>query len=370
MRRRAQRHSAPARALGRFWTVLVVVIGGGAATLQWLGPPPAPPKPAAGAVASPSSAPAAQMPSAAAASVAAGAGGNPTAPSSAPVTSTIGAIPPQPSRAIASPDPALLEPSPGQPHALLPRIGANGATPMQVYAAAFNPADPRPRIGIVVAGVGLSSQASQDTIDNLPSAVTLAFSPYAPDPAKLLARARSKGHEILISLPLEPNGYPLTDAGDESLLVGAPAGQNLRRLDWALSRIQGYVGATGAMDGLYGERFAAATDLLDKLEGRLAARGLLYIDPRPGKPDPAMVTGRTVDVLVDQPPIEPVIDANLQKLEAIARAHGSALGLIGWPGPQTLTLLTDWAGTLSAAGFVLAPVTALVHRPSHAISQQ
>ncbi|MGH7050639.1 MAG: divergent polysaccharide deacetylase family protein, partial [Acetobacteraceae bacterium] len=239
-----------------------------------------------------------------------------------------------------------------------------GLTPMVAYAGSFNEADPRPRIGLVLAGIGLSAEESRTAIENLPGAVTLAFSPYAPDPADLMKLARSKGHEILISLPLEPEGYPLNDAGDESLLVGAPPGQNLSRLDWSLSRIEGYVGATGAMDGLYGQRFAAAPDLFATLEHRLSARGLLYIDPRPGMPDPALIAGRTADVIVDEPPIAPTIEANLKKLETLARAHRSALGVIGWPGPRTVSQVTEWVATLGQAGFVLAPVTALVRHPA------
>ncbi len=321
----------------------MIVLGGGAAVLQWLGPPPTPPK----------------KPILHAAAAVAEAAATPTTP--APPQHP---IPPQPSRPIAPPNPALLEPSPEDPKALLPRVGADGLTPMVAYAGSFNQSDPRPRIGLLIAGIGLSNEESRTAIENLPGAVTLAFSPYAPDPADLLSLARSKGHEFLISLPLEPEGFPLNDAGDESLLVGAAAGKNLRHLDWALSRIEGYVGATGAMDGLYGERFAAAPDLLATLERRLAARGLLYIDPRPGKPDPALASGRTVDIIIDQPPIEPTIKANLRKLEAIARAHQSAVGLVGWPGPRTVELITDWAETLPDAGFVLAPITVLIHHPA------
>ena len=319
----------------------MIVIGGGAAVLQWLGPPPPLPhkpasQPASIATQSPAAAPALPL----------------------------GPIPPQPSRPIAPPNPALLEPSPENPKAMLPRIGPTGLTSMVAYAGSFNQSDPRPRIGLVIAGLGLSAEESRTAIESLPGAVSLAFSPYAPDPTDLLKLARSKGHEILISLPLEPEGFPLNDAGDESLLVGASPETNLRHLDWALSRIQGYVGATGAMDGLYGERFAAASDLLAILQRRLAARGLLYIDPRPGKPDPALVSGRTVDIVVDQPPIDPTIKANLQKLEVIARAHRSALGVIGWPGPRTIELVTDWVESLPEAGFVLAPVTVLVRHPA------
>lgn len=340
-RRARERYSAPARALARFWTALIVLLGGGAALLQWLGPPPAPPP----------------VPHLSAAQAALS-----FAP---PPAAQTGAIPEQKSRPIPPPDPALLEPSPENPKVSLPRIGAGGLTSIKAYAAAFNTTDPRARIGLIVAGLGLSEQESQTAVENLPGAVTFAFSPYAPDPTKLLARARSKGHEILISLPLEPEGYPLNDAGDESLLVGAPPGQNLRRLDWALSRIEGYVGATGALEGMLGQRFAAEPDLLATLERRLAERGLLYVDPRAGKPDPGWVTGRTVDVVVDQPAVEPVIKANLQKLESIAREHGSAVGLIGWPGPRTLEVLGDWINSLPASDFVLTPITVLVHPPAH-----
>lgn len=324
----------------------MILLVAGAVVLQWLGPPPAPPE-----------RPTPHLSAATGATAPAPAALAAPAPSPRP-------IPPQPSRPIAPPNPALLEPSPENPKALLPRIATNGLTPMAAYAAGFNQADPRPRIGLVIAGIGVSTKESEAAIDRLPGAVTLAFSPYAPDVADLLQRARAKGHEILISLPLEPSGFPLNDAGNESLLVGAPPGQNLRRLDWVLSRIEGYVGATGAMDGLYGERFAAAPDLLDTLERRLAARGLLYIDPRPGKPEPARIAGRTVDVIVDQPSIEPAIKANLDKLETLARAHESALGLVGVPGPRTLAIVTAWVQTLPQAGFVLAPVTALVHHPA------
>lgn len=342
---RRRKRTASARSLIALWVVILAVLAVGVLVLAWLGPPSR----------STSSA-------------------LPVAPSTARAPSHLPArpavvmrpIPPQIARPIAAPEAALLEPAPGNARELLPRIGPSGLTSITAYAASFDTADPRPRVGLIVASIGLDARESKNVIDGLPAAATLAFSPYAPDPVPLVAEARAKGHEYLISLPLEPSGYPLSSAGDASLLVDAPPGQNLAHLDWALSRITGYVGATGGMDGMYDNRFSAVAPLLETLERRLAGRGLLYIDARAGNPGPQAVIGRTVDVIVDQPAIAKVIEANLAKLEAIARRRGSALGIVGWAGPRTLQELTAWAASLPASGLVLAPVTALVQKPAPA----
>ena len=81
---------------------------------------------------------------------------------------------------------------------------------MQVYAQPFRPPpNNRPRIGLIVADIGLSAAQSEDAIRRLPRAIALAISPYAPQPEVLAALARERGMELLVSLPLEPAGYPV-----------------------------------------------------------------------------------------------------------------------------------------------------------------
>ena len=77
--------------------------------------------------------------------------------------------------------------------------------------------------------------------------VTLAISPYAANPDQLLTAARAAEHEYLLSIPMEPQGFPLNDPGPQALMTTLPPEENRQRLDWALSRIAGYVGATGAL---------------------------------------------------------------------------------------------------------------------------
>jgi uncharacterized protein len=334
------------RALGLFWGAVLMVLGAGAVTLQLLGPPPPLQQPQLASAPPPS----------------------PIRRATAAVAMAAASVPSQPGAVIAAPDPALLEPSQSDPGASLPRIGADGRLPMQVYAAGFDPADTRPRIALLVADIGMSGHDSDNAIRTLPAAVSLAFSPYANKPDALLTAARERGHESLIALPLEPQNAPLNDAGNFALLTGAPRAVNTRRLDWALSRISGYVGATGALGRLHGERFAEAADQMGPVLDELASRGLIYIDPRtpraPVSAGPAF--GRAVDLVIDEPAVRTQIDAKLTGLEQFARDHGSAVGLVNDPAPLTIDRVATWAAGLSQRGFVLTPISALARPPASA----
>lgn len=364
----ASTQQAGVRVLGLFWAVILVVAAVGAGTLQWLGP--LPPRPAAApggrndAPATGTSA-AARSNTGAAGSVAPSAGAIEANPAPAGPSA---ALPPQAlSDRIAPPDPALQETlRPGQ-EAPLPRIGPDGRLPMRVYARPFDTArETRPRVGLLLAGIGLSDGDSRAAIEGLPGGVTFAVSAYARLPAPLLELARARGHEFLVSIPMESQGYPLNDSGQRALLTGAAPETNDRNLTWALTRVSGYVGATGAADGLRGERYASFGDGLARIAAELGTRGLLYIDPRPGAEVPAGPASRTVDLVVDDPPARAEIEAKLVQLERLARERGSALGLAGPLRPVTVERLAAWARSLDGRGLALAPVSALVSPPTTA----
>ena len=260
------------------------------------------------------------------------------------------------------PDPLLLEPS---RHGPLPRLGPEGRSAIRAYARPFDREDRRPRVAILLGGIGLNGTHSDDAIRRLPPAITLAFSPYAARPEPMLDRVRARGMEFVAALPLEPAGFgSRADPGDRALLTGLPLNENLDRLDWALSRLADYVGAVGAEGAMRGERFAANAELLATLQQRLTERGLLYVDPRPGAPSPARAFGRSVDLVLDDPPARDAVERRLAELETLARAGGSALGYAGDPAPSVVAALTAWAAGLEARGLVLAPVSAVIRRPT------
>lgn len=340
------------RRLGLFWLAVVVLLGAGALTLQILGPLPPPGRPAVAP--SPPPAKSAATPKQPA---------GPAAPTHPAALVRPGRDTPGP---ITDPDPALLEPVAGHANEFLPRIAADGREAMQVYAAGFDQTSRRPRVGLIVAGVGLHQEESAAAIKALPGGVTLAFSPYAQNPARLLEAARLAEHEYLVAIPMEPQGFPLNDPGPQALMTGLAPEQNRTRLEWALSRFSGYAGATGALGGTRGERFASLAEQMNPVLAVLAKRGLLYIDARPGAEALPGVWSRAVDIVVDEPPAAGQIDAKLAQLAKLAREKGNALGLAGSVRPVTTQRIVQWANELASGGVALAPVSALVAPPREA----
>jgi len=352
-----------ARALAWFWGIVALVLLAGAVTLQLLGPLP---HPAAIASAEPPALP----PHAEAAKPPPVIAPPPASPPPSVTPLSVAQLPrptsPR-SRSIPPPDPALMEMSAIYPDRLLPKIGADGRLPMNVYAGAIDPADTRPRIAILVSDMGMSGQESDAAITTLPPAISLAFSPYADLPPSLLQSARQHGHESLIAVPMEPQNAPLNDAGPQALQTGVPTLENIRRLEWTLTRMTGYVGATGGLGHLHGERFAASSEQMGLLLGELSQRGLFYIDPRPpaaGKPPITAPGSRGVDLVIDAPALRNEIDARLAQLEQLAITRGSALGLVDDPAPMTIERLVPWAASLAQRGIALVPASALVIPPA------
>jgi uncharacterized protein len=330
------------RGLGVFWISVLVILAVGGATLQWLGPPASPPRVMAGLPPS--------RPGVVAVRV------HPGRTATGPIT---------------GPDPLLIEGTTGaQDHGAvgLPRIAPDGRAPMQVYAAGFDPTTKTPRIGLVLAGIGPDAAASTDAIAALPAAVTLAISPYTTAPDGVLQAARLAGHEYMLSIPMEPQGYPQNDPGPRALSTAVSPAENAQRLDWILGRMAGYAGVTGAFGEMRGERFAAVADQMGPVLASLASRGLLYVDPRPGAAPLPSVWSCDVDVVIDDPASPDSIDEHLAELERRAHDTGVAIGLVSAPRPGTIAHIKAWAGNLAARGAVLAPISALVARPAAASS--
>ncbi|KQY98062.1 hypothetical protein ASD45_18940 [Pseudolabrys sp. Root1462] len=243
----------------------------------------------------------------------------------------------------------------------IPKIGPDGGKALAVYAQVkalpINLKD-RPRIAIVLSGVGISASGTADAF-TLPPSVTFAVAPYAVDVAKLADRARDEGHELLLQTPMEPFDYPNNDPGPQTLLTSLTPEQNIDRLHWLMSRMQGYVGLISYM----GARFLATEPAMSPVVNEAAKRGLLFVD---GGASNRSVAGSLAaaksmpyakaDIIIDTVPTPVEIERALARLEIIARESGSAIG-IATAQPGAVNRIAEWMKKVESRGFVLVPVT-------------
>jgi polysaccharide deacetylase 2 family uncharacterized protein YibQ len=251
-------------------------------------------------------------------------------------------------------------------HGQIPRVGIDGARVSEVYARPVNPAKADgPRIAIVVEGLAVGAATTAEALAKLPGPVTFAFAPYATDVDRLVARARGEGHEVLLQLPMEPFDYPDNDPGPRSLLTSLAPEQNIDRLQWLMSRFQGYVGVANYM----GSRFTANDQALAPVLREIAKRGLIYLDdgtsPRSLAGQIAganMLPYAKAAMVLDAVPTPTEIDRSLQKLEGMAREKGVVVGVVNAL-PVSLDRLSLWAKSAESRGFVLVPISAAAIKP-------
>lgn len=253
-------------------------------------------------------------------------------------------------------------------HGAIPKITADGIRPADAFAqpAKALPGKPdAPRIAIIVSGLGVSDSATADAIAKLPGAVTLGFMPYGSDVAALAGRARARGHEVLLQVPMEPFDYPDNDPGPQTLLTSLTPQQNIDRLYWLMSRFQGYVGLAGAMGG----RFTASEPSFAPVLREAAKRGLIFVDDGA---NPRSLAGRIAgannlpfakaDVTIDAVPTASEIDHALGRLEMAARERSIVVGISSGL-PVSIDHIAKWAKTLADHGIQLVPITAVALKP-------
>lgn len=254
-------------------------------------------------------------------------------------------------------DPKLLEKS---RYGMIPVV-AGDLKPFNVYAADADRAKAAkmPVVAILIGGLGVGAAKTTDAIMRLPPAVTLAFTPYGADPGKLAERARAQRHEIFLQIPMEPYDFPDNDPGPQTLLTSLTTDQNMDRLYWHLSRMQGYAGLTNFM----GARFVATEPAMQPIIREAAKRGLGFFDdgssPRSIAPQAAasaaMPFGKG-DIAIDAVPTPAEIDRALSKLESLARERGAAVGIASAL-PVSIERIGAWTKTLSDRGILLVPLT-------------
>lgn len=244
----------------------------------------------------------------------------------------------------------------------IPRMSSTGVTPFAAYSRPVVSGSGKPRIAIVVSGLGLNQEGTLEAIDKLPQEVTLSFAPYGKTLDRTVSVARASGHEVFLEVPLEPFDYPDNDPGPDTLLTGQAPRDNLQKLFNIMSSFSGYAGIINNM----GARFTASGADFGPVMEELGARGLGYIDDgssnrslAPQLAQANRVPFARVDAMVDANPARDPIMKALAELEKKAKQSGSAIGIVSAL-PVSIEAVTDWAAKLADKDIEIVPASALM----------
>ena len=240
-----------------------------------------------------------------------------------------------------------------------PPIDAGADAAWLKNSVAFSVPQGRPLIAVVLDDVGVARNHAELAID-LPGAITLSFMTYADGVADMAARARAKGHELMLHVPMEPLGHEI-DAGPHVLTVGASEGELLKRLSWGLDRFPGYIGINNHM----GSRFTQDERGMQVVLAELKRRNLLFLDSRTinntvgDKLAARMGVPHVMrDVFLDNEMDEAAVIKQLMQAERVAARTGQAIA-IGHPHPATIAAIRAWMPKAEARGFVIVPLSAV-----------
>jgi polysaccharide deacetylase 2 family uncharacterized protein YibQ len=242
------------------------------------------------------------------------------------------------------------------------RSGEDEASWRRFAVAAADPGD-RPMIAVVIDDMGVDRQRTARVVA-LGAPLTVAFLTYAHDLPAQTAKARAAGHELLLHVPMEPGGSNV-DPGPNVLLRDIESDELQRRIEWNLSRFDGYVGINNHM----GSKFTADGPSMAILMLELKRRRLLFLDSRTtgATLGPAMARRFGVplvqrNVFLDNDNRVDAVRRRLQETERLARRRGMAVA-IGHPRDATIEALAAWLPTVESRGFVLVPLSAVLrHR--------
>lgn len=246
----------------------------------------------------------------------------------------------------------LMESGPFGP---LPKISEDGREPWRIYAQPRVMLPPgQPRIAVVVTNLGLNKDVMAQVTQLLPSEVAVSFSPYALNLNTQVTQMRAQGYEVLVDLPAQPRNYEVFDPGPKALQTNLKIRENIERLQWILSRSQGYIGLSNTS----GDEFFRYAAVVDPILEEISKRGVLYLGNSQhfnseapflaAKHDVVALNG---DLVVDRQVRRQAILERLKQAEVTAKRRGM---VIVFAGPYSLTLRTiaDWAEGLEGVSLV------------------
>jgi uncharacterized protein len=217
-----------------------------------------------------------------------------------------------------------------------------------------------PKIAIVIDDIGNDYDLAEGFMKiDLP--LTLSVLPSSQYGKDIAEKARKKGFEVILHLPMEPKNYPDVNPGPDALLIKMTEGEIKTIFDRDIDKIPGVRGANNHM----GSGFTENQDKMRYVLRELKERDLFYLDSRTTSnsigfklAEEMGVPTAKKNVFLDDDLSSKAVKYQIERLFGTARQSGEAIG-IGHPHKTTLEVLKDSEGVLKKS-FKVVPVSELM----------
>jgi polysaccharide deacetylase 2 family uncharacterized protein YibQ len=236
------------------------------------------------------------------------------------------------------------------------------------------PGDHPPVVAIVIDDIGYDHQIAEKLLA-VDAPLTFSVLPYGPFSRQIAAEARSKGHEIMLHLPMEPKEYPAVNPGPGALLNQMTPDQFIDQLKADIDQIPGLKGVNNHM----GSAISTSPERMRQIFSILKKGGLYYIDSRTTAETVARPSAELLhipfterDIFIDHVETQQFIRKQLRKLIKRARHQGYAVG-IAHPHAVTCKILSELLPELKKsvelvpASMVIDTVMLTQGKSSHAV---
>ena len=218
-----------------------------------------------------------------------------------------------------------------------------------------------PKIAIIIDDIGYDKSIAKKFLD-LDAVLTFSILPHSTHDKKIAMMAHSKGFDVMLHLPMEPDEYPLINPGPGVLLTSMSPDQLINKLNEDLDAVPFVKGINNHM----GSKMTTIAPQLHQIFSVLKKRKLYFIDSRTTvdtlcRPSAQLlqVPFGQKDVFIDHIPKPDFIRETIHRLIKIADRHGEAIG-IAHPHTTTYEVLREMLPELKEKA-ILVRASDIVH---------
>ena len=246
------------------------------------------------------------------------------------------------------------------PRPLQQKLSSASVPATKPHLAAAPRAKGTGQVAIIIDDMGSSMKELQSLLSiKLP--ITFSVIPSLAHAKRVAEAAHSAGAEVMVHMPMEPEGYPKQPLEKVGLLLNMEKPEIEQRVNSYFRSVPYAVGANNHM----GSRYTQNAEKMEVVLNVLKGKGIYFVDSKTSPASVGYQTARalglkcaTRQVFLDNVQDEAAIGKQLAQAAAIARKSGSAIAICH-PHPSTIRALQAMMPELAKSGISFVYVSKL-----------